>query len=106
MLLEDKDRRQQVKKLDLLHFPNNCIGRINLKHRSSKQSVFATGFLISSSLVLTSAHTFTGLSEKYDPNALSTFQLEIYDNVNGTAIKNEYKVQNYRILYEYKKDER
>jgi len=63
-LLEEKDRRLPVSKHELVNFPYNCIGRISITKKNSKGARTGTGFLISSSLVLTSAHTFEGLSEQ------------------------------------------
>ena len=55
------DRRKQVGPHDLGFYPHNCIGP--LISRSGFEKCFATGFLISSCLVLTSAHSFYNIDE-------------------------------------------
>ena len=67
----DKNRQQKVSKFELLAFPNNCIGRIFINKKLTQENVTATGFLISSSLVLTSAHPFEKLSSKLQVNEVS-----------------------------------
>jgi V8-like Glu-specific endopeptidase len=54
--LKGKDRREQVIFPEINNFPHNCIGWLIGKN-SSNSTVIGTGFLISSSFVLTSAHT-------------------------------------------------
>ncbi len=56
LIVPGVDRRKQVGSYDLGFYPHNCIGP--LISRSGYEKCFATGFLISSCLVLTSAHTF------------------------------------------------
>jgi V8-like Glu-specific endopeptidase len=47
-----------------LKFPYNCIGKITVENKNGQEQ-WGTGCLIASSLVLTSAHTFKGLSASY-----------------------------------------
>jgi len=77
-----------VSKHNLLNFPNNCIGRISITKKGSWGAITGTGILISSSLVLTAAHTFEGLSEQMKSKELSSFSFSIYDDNNEVAIKN------------------
>jgi V8-like Glu-specific endopeptidase len=42
----------------LKYHPHNCIGMLRFFEPASKRTFIATGILISSNLVLTSAHSF------------------------------------------------
>ena len=57
---------------DFTRFPYNCIGQI-IGVDPFYQKVKGTGFLISSSLVLTCAHNFEGLSETFEDHEFETF---------------------------------
>jgi V8-like Glu-specific endopeptidase len=67
LILQKEDRRQPVSPFNLRNFPYNCIGRIGVYNDQLGGIQCGTGFLISSSLILTSAHNLEALSEKAMP---------------------------------------
>ena len=63
LVVQGQDRRKMVSLLDHNDYPHSCLGLIMCKNGS--QRAVATGVLISSSLVLTSAHSFYEIDEFY-----------------------------------------
>jgi hypothetical protein len=79
-----KEARYQTVPENLLSLsPYNCIGRIGLVGMGNRPA-HATGFLISDSLVLTSAHIFfqnyKGVNKKFTPYE---FCLNMHKNYNS-----------------------
>ena len=94
------DRRKQVSAHDLAFYPHNCIGA--LISRSSLEKCFATGFLISSCLVLTSAHTFYNIDE-ITKESIKEFKPQLFyiDIENVLEDKKATNVVDYRFCQKF-----
>ena len=90
-----------VSLLDHNDYPHSCLGLIMCKNGS--QRAVATGVLISSGLVLTSAHTFFSIDEKFKIK-ISTFTPQAFfaDLEGPLDDRRAIKVVNYRVNEQYK----
>ena len=57
-LREGKSQCEDIGTPDLFKFPHNCIGSLFAVNQKGEKVNFGTGFMVSSRLVLTAAHTF------------------------------------------------
>ena len=102
LLIKGQDRRKQVSFLDINDYPHDCLGAIICKNGS--QRAMATGVLISSCLVLTSAHTFFSI-DAMDKKKITTFKPQaFFVGLEGPLEeKKALGVAKYKINEEYKK---
>ncbi len=103
ILTDGQDRRKQVSDHQLKLQPNNCIGLIVFTVDTGKKQIpgYATGTLISSCLVLTSAHSFYFIK---DGQILSSIPELFYLTVDKSLEeKRSIKVTNFRVCSKYLK---